>query len=530
MVFRKPFAFIIKHFKAFHVVMFLTTLFIMYNANQIRSLIRSLISQNAFTYAGAENYTNSPVFIVCLIGLTAVGLIYWLFTVRKKDLKYYSLVIGYYAFSMGGFYYLFDKINILAQKDVSIDELNLIRDVSTLILLVSVPILIMSLIRSIGFNIKQFNFSKDIKELEITDKDSEEFEILIGQNNYKYFRKIRKTIRETRYAILEHLFIITIAVAGVVIVGAVSFGYKYYKDHKVVANSEISTVNGVYYVVNNTYVTARNLNGKQIKSNSKYVIVNISMKNMTSTEKLVDLNVFSIQTGRLIYRPITFLQSEFNDLGVYIKDKTVIPNDSFLTGIIIFEIPLSMNVSNFTLKVFKDYKASKDEFTFNFEKFAANGYILDEDIKEEEIEIGTKYDSALFRDNKVNFSINKAYLADAFNDKYVICETEDKCITKTQLIKPEKLTNNTMLVVDYAGSVNSDASYYAAINDMDSFFNSFSHVEYVVGVEKFSSNGEVIRTDINGKAFILLDRKATKASKIDLVFNFRNSTIKIPIK
>ena len=69
--------------------------------------------------------------------------------------------------------------------------------------------------------------------------------------------------------------------------------------------------------------------------------------------------------------------------------------------------------------------------------------------------------------------INKAYLADSFNDKYVICEEEDKCITKTQLIKPEKLTNNTMLVVDYAGSVNSDASYYAAINDMDSFFNSF---------------------------------------------------------
>ena len=61
MVFRKPFAFIIKHFKAFHLVMFLTSLFIMYNANQIRGLIKSLIAQNAYTYVGAENYANSPV-------------------------------------------------------------------------------------------------------------------------------------------------------------------------------------------------------------------------------------------------------------------------------------------------------------------------------------------------------------------------------------------------------------------------------------------------------------------------------------
>lgn len=530
MVFRKPFAFIIKHFKAFHVVMFLTTLFIMYNANQIRSLIRSLISQNAFTYAGAQYYTNSPVFIVCLIGLTAVGLIYWLFTVRKKDLKYYTLVIGYYVLSMAGFYYLFDKITILSQKDVSLDDLSIIRDVSTLILLVSIPILIMSLIRSIGFNIKQFNFSKDIKELEITDKDSEEFEILIGQNNYKYLRRIRKTIRETRYAILEHLFIISISVGALLIVGAVSFGYKYYQDHKIVAHSEISTVNGVYYVVNNTYITARNLNGNQIKSNSKYVIINISMKNMTQQEKLVDLNQFSIQTGRLIYRPVSFLQSDFNDLGVYINDKTIIPNDSFLTGIIIFEIPLSMNVSNFTLKILKDYYSSKDDFIVNFEKFAANGYILDEEIKEEKVDIGAKYDSSIFRDNKVSFTINKAYLADAYNDKYVICQTKDKCTTKTQLIKPDKLTNTTMLVVDYTGAVNGDASYYDAIGDMDSFFNSFAHIEYVVGVEKFKSGGEVIMSGINGKAFILLDRKATKASSIDLVFSFRNSTIKVPVK
>lgn len=530
MVFRKPFAFIIKHFKAFHLVMFLTSLFIMYNANQIRGLIKSLIAQNAYTYVGAENYANSPVYIVALIGLAAVGLIYWLFTVRKKDLRFYTFVIAYYVFSMAGFYYLFDKVIILSQKDVSMDELNLIRDVSTLIILVSIPVLILTLIRSIGLNIKQFNFSKDIKDLEITNKDSEEFEILIGQNNYKYIRKIRKTIRETRYVILEHLFFITISAAALLVLGGVAFGYNYFKEHKAVGVQEITTVNGVYYAVNNTYVTARSMNGKQLKSNYKYVIVNLSMKNMSSEKKLYDLNIFSLQTGRLVYKPVTIFQEEFKDLGLYIQNGTEIPTDSFLTGLMVFEIPITMNVSNFALKIFKDYRITDEDFFVNYEKFAANGYILDEEKKEETLNIGTSYNSSIYKDNKVEFTINKAYLSDAYNDKYIICHSEDKCIAKTQLIKPDDLTNSTILVVEYTGAINSDANYYQSIKDMDEFFNTFTHVEYTVGVDKYQSSGNVLYKGINGKAFIVIDRKATRASSIDLVFNFRNSTIKVPIK
>ena len=530
MVFRKPFAFIIRHFKAFHVVIFLTSLFIMYNANQVRSLVRSLISQGAFTYVGAENYAKSPVYIIALIGLTAVGLIYWLFSVRKKDLKFYTFLLIYYIFSVGGFYYLFDKLVVLSQKEVTMDELNLIRDVSTMILLVSLPVIVMSFIRSIGLNIKQFNFSKDIKELEITDKDSEEFEILIGQNNYKYLRKIRKTIREAKYVILEHIFFISISAGILLLIGTIGFSYKYYKDHKSIGVQEITTVNGVYYAVNNTYITARNLNGKQLKPNYKYVILNISMKNMSNVKKLYDLNIFSLQTGRLIYKPISFYQEEFKDLGMYIQNGTEIPTDSFLSGLLIFEIPITMNVTNYSLKIFRDYRITDEDFFVNYEKFAANGYILDEEKKEETLNIGTSYNSSIYKDNKVEFTINKAYLSDSYNEKYIICETEDKCNTKTYLIKPEDLTNSTILVVEYSGSINSDAKYYQSIKDMDEFFNSFTYVEYTVGVDKYQSTKNVLYKGLNGKAFIIIDRKATKASSIDLVFSFRNSTIKVPIK
>jgi hypothetical protein len=254
------------------------------------------------------------------------------------------------------------------------------------------------------------------------------------------------------------------------------------------------------------------------------------MKNMSNIKKNYDLNIFSLQAGRLVYKPISFYQEEFKDLGQYIQNGTEIPRDSFLTGLIMFEIPITMNVTNFGLKIFKDYRITDEDFFVNYEKFAANGYILDEEKKDETVNIGSQYNSTIYKNNKVSFTINKAYLSDAYSEKYIICETEDKCSTKTELIKPEKLTSSTLLVVDYSGSINSDANYYQSIKDMDEFFNAFGHVEYTVGVDKYKTSGNVLYKGLNGKAFIVVDRKATRASSIDLVFNFRNSTIKVPVK
>ena len=530
MVFRKPFAFIIKHFKAFHVVMCLTSLFIMYSTNQVRSMVKNLISSNVFTYPNADIYAKSPIFLISIIGLTAVGFVYWLFKARKKDLKYYSLVIAYYVGTILGHIYLFDQLTTLSKVDLTMDELGLIRDISTIILVASIPIFVISLIRSIGFNIKQFNFSKDIKELEITDKDSEEFEVLIGQNNYKYIRKIRKTIRELKYSILENIFYITVVSVFLIFVGAIFLGYNMYKNSHTIAKSEITTVNGVYYAINDTYITSKDQNGNVLKSNYKYVIVNLSMKNMTKKTKTFDNSIFTLRTGRLIYRPIGFFQSEFNDLGLFLENGREIPMDSFLTGIVIFEIPASMNVQNFNLFVFRDFEDSEEEFLVNYEKFAAYGYLLDEETKKENVELNNTFTKDIYKKNRVSFAINKAYITDAYSEKYVICKTEKECDTRTQLIKPDNLTNNTMIVIEYDGALDSEANYYKSIRNMDDFFNNFASVEYMVGLETYKSKGTILYKDINGKVFMSVDRKILKASNIDIVFNFRNTTVSFKIK
>ena len=156
-------------------------------------------------------------------------------------------------------------------------------------------------------------------------------------------------IREFRYVVLEHLFYITIIGASLLVVGGISIGYKIYQDNKSVGQQEITTVNGVYYAVNKTYITSRDLNGNTIKSNYKYVVVNLSMKNLTKVNKEFNQEIFSLQSGRLVYKPIGYFQSTFNDIGPFIQNGTLIPTESFLTGLLVFEIPNSMKVTNFKL-------------------------------------------------------------------------------------------------------------------------------------------------------------------------------------
>ena len=531
MVFKKPFAFIIRHFKAFHLVMLVTSVYIMFNASQIRSLIVSLVSANALMYGGAKNYASSPVIAIALIGLIAVGFVYWLFKSRKKDLKYYTYVIIYYLFSIVGFIYLFSKLKTLATQELNIDSLNLIRDTSLLIMIASLPVVVISFLRGLGFNIKQFNFSKDVEELSITDKDSEEFEILIGQNNYKYMRKIRKITREIKYLILENLFYITV-VAGVLLAfGAISLATVIYKNNHQVQESHVTVVNGVSYVVNGTYITSRSMRGEELKPGYKYVIVNVSMQNQNeNVTKKYNQDIISLQTGRLIYNPISYFQNEFLEIGKYLKKDEIIPTNSFLTGNIVFEIPASMNVTRFSLRIMKGIVIEDNDFFVDYVRFAANGVNLDREKQTINLNLNQRINTTIIDSGLFNIVVKDYKLQDSFEDKYVVCSNELNCNATSTIVRPTALGNNTMLILYYEGALSSEATYYEELDTMEKFTDVFTHVEYTIGQKNYSIQSKVLKNDINGKLFIEVDRAIVKASDIKVVFDFRNETYVINVK
>ena len=75
------------------------------------------------------------------------------------------------------------------------------------------------IIRVLGFDIKKFNFTKDIQELNIEDIDSEEVEVNVNIDTKNIIRDINRRKRELGYWIKENL-LFSIILISVILIGA----------------------------------------------------------------------------------------------------------------------------------------------------------------------------------------------------------------------------------------------------------------------------------------------------------------------
>jgi hypothetical protein len=67
------------------------------------------------------------------------------------------------------------------------------------------------LVRGLGFDIKKFDFAKDLHEFEIEEKDNEEIEVDLSVDYNKIERNVNRTKRELKYYVYENkIFILTI--------------------------------------------------------------------------------------------------------------------------------------------------------------------------------------------------------------------------------------------------------------------------------------------------------------------------------
>ena len=73
--------------------------------------------------------------------------------------------------------------------------------------------------RATGFDVKKFDFAHDLQQLNVDEKDNEEFEVDVELDTDKLFRKIRKKIRYAKYVYFENKFLIFLTLAIVLGLG-----------------------------------------------------------------------------------------------------------------------------------------------------------------------------------------------------------------------------------------------------------------------------------------------------------------------
>ena len=311
MIVRKPFAFLIKHFKAIHLFLFGLLVYVCYKYNGIVSFLRNYISTGNGRY-DAVNYINyTPIYII-LGAIVVMAIIYYLMKYKDKPKKLYLFsIIGYIAVIIL-FIFLFNYLRTFSSSIIEQKTLRLYRDISLMGLIFQYIIIVIMLIRGLGFDIKKFNFSKDIQELNIDLTDNEEVELVMGFDTNKTKFKIRRFFREFRYFIRENILFTGLSLIVIVIILWIIVA-NYTSKNKVYKENEYFGVD-FNMLVNDSYLTKEDSSSKKLSVGNSSLLV-VKFKISSNHSDVLNPDNFILSIYGKTYSPNNKYCSSLKDIG-----------------------------------------------------------------------------------------------------------------------------------------------------------------------------------------------------------------------
>jgi len=236
---------------------------------------------------------------------------------KEKPAKLYITIVITYAFLLILLFVDGGYLRTIIIEELPPRTTRMLRDINSIIVIPQILLSISVFIRSIGFNIKKFNFSQDIEDLAIDVSDSEEFELTIGTDSGKINRLIRKNKRELKYFYLEHKFLIVSTITVILIIFFGSIYYNRFVLNKIYNQEDVVRMNGMSYKIENFYSSNLNYKGEDIKEKGHtFLILSIKLFNGTEDSRKINMPYMRIVIGENIYLPIVKKYDSFRDLGI----------------------------------------------------------------------------------------------------------------------------------------------------------------------------------------------------------------------
>ncbi len=476
MVLKKPYAFLIKNFKIIHLILFAVILYITYRYSKIYSFFADYVrNNNTVGVTIANTYIPITIFLAVFLVIIFSALMWLLMNNKKKPSKFYLIAGIYYLIIFISIIVAYNTINELATVTLTQRIARAYRDIYQILFFPNIYFLIISLIRGIGFDVKKFNFSKDLEELEIKSEDNEEFEFVLGKDSYKWKRKLRRNLREAKYYIIENKFFISLIAGIILIVGTISLllnATLFKEDYRL--GSTLKTA-GFIYKLNHAYLTSYDLTGKKIKEDKKYLVLDLTIRSLGNPNSIKPENFYVVK-GKNTYNYKSSLSDSFSDIGTSYKgDLISTEGENF---IFVFEVDLKAK-GEFTLTIFDQTKFKNNKVEYEYKNYKFSPKNIDNNY----ISTTKKFNDKLTFDKNIfgntTLVIKNVLITSSFEYKYNNCTDENNCTTVTDVIFPTDSTKNSLLIVEYRLDIDKNAPIYNSIKDNKSeFINKFIKATY----------------------------------------------------
>ena len=357
MIIKKPYVLLIKHFRKIHFLLFVLGLIIYIMHTRLAAFM------NEFLDTGIYNSFNSisryiPWFSILIILVLIFFSISLIFLLKKKNKPwklYFIPAITYVVLFLlyGMLISYFNNYNGVLE----LSQVKLYDDLILFLNIVQFPCLLLFIVRSIGLDLKKFDFQFDEEYLELDESDKEEIEVNIKFDKNSVIRGSKRFARNLNYFYLEHKKLV-ISVLVILGVFALYKSYTFIGDHKDYSQNESYNASGYTITVNNSYYTDKNkkgelvedkdYSGKVIGKESAFVIIDITIKNNWD-DRDINLSRFHIMNGitNVTEKSNTY-SSDFKDIGnVYSGD--IIRTGQEESFIMVFRVPNNLKINRYML-------------------------------------------------------------------------------------------------------------------------------------------------------------------------------------
>lgn len=527
MILKKPYAFLIRHFKMVHLLLLIPMAYLIHRTFRVVSFFRTYVANNYTTSIIniAAEHISFFMYLAVLFIILSVLAIYYLMRQKKKSTRLYFFILLYYIFMFVLIGVTYSILSSMEHNLITAQTARAYRDISIVLCLPQYFFFLYTLVRGIGFDIKKFNFANDLKDLEITDIDSEEFEFNVNVEGYKIERTARRFVREMRYYIKENTFIFSCILAVFVIfIGTVLY-LNYGVYNKTYRTSDKMTHNYFTIQIVDSMVTNLSYDGSVIQDGKYYLVLKMFIENRTNKNYELDYTNFRlVLNGKNIY-PLLDRGEYFVDFGKPYKEEAIMKQSKdYYT--LSYEIDAADLTNEYTIKILESIDFKVGEIAAKYKNIKLNPPKIDTVREMDTLEIGkivnlkeTNLGYSTFKLNGYSFVGNYTY-------DYEYCSSKTNCRTLKDSITPNvsgTIEKTVLLVLNNEYSLDPTSDYLNAMRFDTKFASQFFSV-------RITNAGESHLVSLNNKTtqymknvFVFETRQEVmNAEKIDLLLTVRN--------
>jgi len=531
-ILRKPYAFLIKYFRLIHLILAVFVCYSIYRTKVVLDFFNEYVGDMVNVIGQELQSVLIPVFFsfVPILIIIFSLLILFILTLKKKPNLFYLINIIIYIFVIIVIGVASSTLSEMETVLLDVRTIRLVRDFIILAFaaqFVSAPIII---IRTVGFDIKKFNFKEDLKELEIDEEDREEFEVEINIDKNKVIRNLRRRLRYFIYSYKENRLLYNIAICGVLGFSFVYIIFNFWTRTPNVKYNTNFSGNGFTMSVLNAYLVDTGYKGNTINKDYSYLLLKIRVKNNTAVSASLDVATTKIVIGNYYYVPTIMYKENFFDFGeVYANEKI---GSEYVEKVLLYEIPNKL-INDDMVFSYVNKNSFTDKEGFKSTNVAIKYTDLNGVASNEKTNLGqTLYlDESILPSYKV--TITGYEISNKFKLKYNHCILKE-CIESYEYLTPSLNTNYDKTLLKINGSLEKDVSIEGVV-DLYDFINKFGKIRYekdgVLQLKDLSLK-QVKSKKVNQKTtfYIEVPKEIEKSKSISIIFKVRNRIYEYVLK